>query len=94
MELLHDYHFRQLNKEEAVSAFENRLEQNLYQPEHVTLDDKPLNAKLIECDKKCGKKTNKPNKPSLRRTLLLSHLKKIFINPEDRTNFFDNRNKT
>ena len=47
----HDY--RQFNKDEAVSAFEIRLEPYLCQQELVTLDGKLLDQKLIDFDEKC-----------------------------------------
>ena len=88
--LSNDYDSRQLNNEEAVCAFETRLEQYLRQPEHTTLDGKPLDPKLIVFDEKCEN-----NKQTYFETYPYTpKLERIFITPEDRTNFFDIRNKT
>ena len=85
----HDY--RQFNKDEAVSAFEIRLEPYLYQQELVTLDGKLLDQKLIDFDEKCenNKQTyfeTYPTNPKV--------CERVFVTPEDRTKFFDIRNKT
>ena len=81
---------RQFNKDEAVDALETKLDQYLRQPELATMDGKPLDNKLLDFDEKCEK-----NKQTYFETYPdLPKFERVFITPDDRTNFYDIKNKT
>ena len=75
---------------EAVSALEIKLGHYIQQPQHISMDGKPLDSKLVEFDEKCEK-----NKQTYYETYPdITKLERVFITPDDRTNYYDIKNKT
>lgn len=78
------YNFRQFSDVEAVTALEEKLEPYLKHHEYTCLHGKPLDKKLIDFDEKCEENQRKyyqtfPLNPRV--------CERIFITPDDRTNF-------